>query len=190
LTSKKIFWLKGCATLKKALRKDITQAKFYDYFKTLLLQHSVQRPPYSLCVFSADDVVAIADFFVEAVYKYYPLYHYLMHPRYEIVLGTDCLFKVGLPEETAIQTEMKEIKPAEIPDLKKFFIQTPEEIEAEAKAREIDEILKVAKVKLEKELEEKMKKQDEDFMVQMKSLEKKWHLISFAWLNTQFDYYE
>ena len=158
---------------KKAARKDISQEKFYNHFKELLLNHSVQRPPYSLCVFSADDVKNIADFFVETIYKYYPLYKYLLHPRYELTFTSDSMFKVDLPQELSISLDMNEIKPQDIPDLKKFFQQTPEEKEAEIKAKEIAEILVAAKVKLEKEMEERMKKQDDDFVNEVKTLEKK-----------------
>lgn len=160
-------------SVRKAMRKDISQQKFYEMFKQLLLMHSVQRPPYSLCVFSADDLRTVADFFVEDVYRFYPLYHFLFHPRYETTLSTDTLFKVGLPDETPIAPDMKEIKPLEVPDLRGFIQMTAEEAEAEARAKEIDDILNVARTKLEKELQERMKKQDDEFVVKMKGHGKK-----------------
>jgi len=160
-------------TFKKAVKKDISQQKFYNSFKKLLLAHSIQRPPYSLCVFSSEDVKAIAEFFVEEVYKYYNLYHFKLQPRYELSLSTDTLFKVGLPPEAPITNDIVEISYKEIPDLKKFFHLTIEEIEAEAREKEINAILAIAKTRFEKELDTKMKKQDEDFLVEMQTLEKK-----------------
>eukprot|EP00826_Nyctotherus_ovalis_P064814 TRINITY_DN9514_c0_g3_i2.p1 TRINITY_DN9514_c0_g3~~TRINITY_DN9514_c0_g3_i2.p1 ORF type:complete len:271 (-),score=109.59 TRINITY_DN9514_c0_g3_i2:22-834(-) len=158
---------------KKAVKKDISQQKFYNVFKQLLLAHSIQRPPYSLCAFSSQDVTAIAEFFVEEVYKYYGLYHFKLHPRYELSLNTETLFKVGLPPELPITSEIVEISSKEIPDLKKFFHLTIEEIETEAREKEINEILQIAKTRLQREMDEKMKRQDEDFLVEVQALEKK-----------------
>ena len=161
------------ATFDKTTQKDMSQKKFYDFFKQLLLAHSVERPPHSLCIFSAGDVKEIADLFVDDFYKLYPLYHYIFHPKYELALKTDVLFKVGLPDETSISTDMKEIKPQEIPDLRKFIQISAEEAEAEAKAKEMEEVMNVAKSKLDREMEERMKKQDEDFMNEVKAIEGK-----------------
>ncbi|KAI8805356.1 flagellar C1a complex subunit C1a-32-domain-containing protein [Cladochytrium replicatum] len=40
----------------------INLAEDFDFFKTLLLQHSVNRPPYSQKVFSLDDLKLITDY--------------------------------------------------------------------------------------------------------------------------------
>ena len=172
---KKISTLLGIfyVTLNKATQKDISQKKFHDIFKNLLLIHSVQRPPHSLCIFSADDVLEIVELFIDDAYRQFHLYRFMFHPRYEMTIDTDCLFKVGLPDETAISNDMKEIKPLEVPDLRNFIQISPEEAEAEARAKEVEEILNVARNKYQKELEEKYKKIEEEVTKELSTLEKK-----------------
>jgi hypothetical protein len=156
-----------------ATKKRMAQDAFYDLLKELLLIHCVQRPPHSLCVFSAEEVKEIAAMLVDDVYKPYPLYQYIIQPRFEFNLGFDRLFKVALPLEARIEREAKEIKPLEVPDLRPYIHISEAEAKAESKAKEIEEVLRIAKEKINKELEAKMKLQDDDFLKLAQTLEHK-----------------
>ncbi|XP_046843434.1 coiled-coil domain-containing protein 189-like [Xenia sp. Carnegie-2017] len=48
----------------------------YDYFKELLLCHSLKRPPFSVELFSSNQVQAISDYVTNTYFKHFKLYKY------------------------------------------------------------------------------------------------------------------
>jgi hypothetical protein len=58
----------------------------YEYFETLLLNHSIHRPPTSMAVFTAADVHAISAYFLENYVKFLPMYQYVFAVARELVL--------------------------------------------------------------------------------------------------------
>lgn len=58
------------------------------YFKELLLLHSVQRPPYSIGIFTFKDITLITDFVNSTYYKHFKLFQYCFTESHELVLTT------------------------------------------------------------------------------------------------------
>ena len=50
--------------------------KSFDFFKALLLMHSVQRPPHSVGIFTLADCKQITDFILSRYYDHFKLYRY------------------------------------------------------------------------------------------------------------------
>jgi hypothetical protein len=46
----------------------------FAFFKQLLLRHSVQRPPYSVGLFSFQELKAITEWMMDSYYRHYKLY--------------------------------------------------------------------------------------------------------------------
>mmetsp|Transcript_864 Transcript_864/g.2261 ORF Transcript_864/g.2261 Transcript_864/m.2261 type:complete len:263 (+) Transcript_864:44-832(+) len=70
--------VRGHMTLDQSLR----------FFRELLLLHAVQRPPYSVGIFSFKDVSLITDFVNSTYYKHYKLFQYCFTQSHELVLKT------------------------------------------------------------------------------------------------------
>jgi len=51
------------------------------YFKEMLVLHSVQRPPYSVGIFTLQDVSALTDYITESYFRHYNLYKYAFTKR-------------------------------------------------------------------------------------------------------------
>ena len=57
--------------------------------REILNDHTCQRPPFSIFIFSEADVQAIVDFSLESFLRHFHLYEYAFKPRVELVLRTD-----------------------------------------------------------------------------------------------------
>lgn len=53
---------------------DVDEA--FEFFKQLLLRHSVQRPPYSEQIFSFTDIKTITEYAIDTLFRHYKLYKY------------------------------------------------------------------------------------------------------------------
>ena len=53
----------------------------FTYFKSLLVGHSVDRPPWSVQVFSLEDVKLITEYVTNTYYRHYKLYNYAFNKR-------------------------------------------------------------------------------------------------------------
>ncbi|CAG5115840.1 unnamed protein product, partial [Candidula unifasciata] len=63
--------------------KDLT----HDYFKDLLICHSVQRPPYSLALFSATNVMRISQHALNTFFRHFDMYKYTFTPEVSLDLA-------------------------------------------------------------------------------------------------------
>eukprot|EP00741_Cyanophora_paradoxa_P005214 tig00000852_g5054.t1 len=50
--------------------------KSFEFFQSLLIRHSVQRPPFSVGLFSLPDVKLITDYVVDTYYRHFKLYQH------------------------------------------------------------------------------------------------------------------
>lgn len=53
----------------------------FQLFKELMLQHSVQRPPYSIGLFSLQEFKKVLEWALDTYYRYYKLYQYVFTDR-------------------------------------------------------------------------------------------------------------
>lgn len=52
-----------------------------DFFQELMVRHSVNRPPFSVCIFSPDEVKSINDYLLSTYFKHFKLYKYAFTRR-------------------------------------------------------------------------------------------------------------
>ncbi|CAM6104763.1 unnamed protein product [Calypogeia fissa] len=58
----------------------------WEHAKSQLLRHTVQRPPFSMAMFSLSDLHMITQYFLHTYYKHYKLYQYAFTPNYIVDL--------------------------------------------------------------------------------------------------------
>ena len=58
----------------------------FQYFKELLLKHSVNRPPWSTCLFSISQVKAVSEYVLTTYFKHFKLYKYAFTKRVHLDL--------------------------------------------------------------------------------------------------------
>lgn len=75
----------------------------YEYFKALLLQHSVQRPPHSVGIFGLNDAKAITSYALEHYFRMFQLYRYAFTMRHV--------------KAVSLRTSWAELPPASFPPL-------------------------------------------------------------------------
>jgi hypothetical protein len=86
------------------------------YFKELVICHSIKRPPYCIDVFDSQKVVKVINFITETYLRHYHLYKYAFTPS----VGLDLkLNYVNLPEKTDEEVTTDETNTNEQPDEKK-----------------------------------------------------------------------
>ncbi|KAL1495662.1 hypothetical protein AB1Y20_016528 [Prymnesium parvum] len=57
-------------------------AKSWEFFKTLLLTHSVERPPYSIGIFTRHEAKQISQYVLDTYYRHFKLYRYAFTMRH------------------------------------------------------------------------------------------------------------
>lgn len=156
----------------------LTNDTCFDLFKKLLLKHSIQRSPLSISIFNLDDVKGITDFVLKTLLRHLSLYQYAFNPHYYMYLKPIETLQYELPTDKPLLSG-KEISPLNI-DLLDDYVEKPieqeNELEIEEQAQEQSEEHKGDPVQgllqhelklLKKEMEEKIKKQDEEFMIKL-----------------------
>eukprot|EP00899_Mesostigma_viride_P023776 jgi/Mesvir1/4583/Mv08159-RA.1 len=66
----------------------LTLRKSFAAFQDLLLAHAVQRPPYSVGIFSLHDVQVLTDYAINSYFRHYKLYQYAFTSRFTLSLAT------------------------------------------------------------------------------------------------------
>jgi len=94
--------------------------KSWDYLKSLLLAHSVQRPPYSVGIFTLAEVQLITEFALAYYYAHFKLYRYA--------------FTLKHVKEVDVRTAWTELPPASFPTLNDGWPVQPAEPPAAAPA--------------------------------------------------------
>jgi len=112
--------------------------------QTLLVKHSVERPPHSIGIFSAEDIRKIMDFVADTYYRHYKLYRFIFTKRRVL----DFSIK---PNTIEYPTEMKPLSEA-----------TPE---ADIREPDVDQVAQEEpKVLTEEEQAAEAEQQDEDLL--------------------------
>ncbi|XP_017551363.1 coiled-coil domain-containing protein 189 [Pygocentrus nattereri] len=74
----------------------------FTYCSELLLCHSVRRPPFSISLFSLEEVNQIIKYLINTYMRHYVLYKYIFTPQMHLDLS---LSYTGMPEDTAIEEQ-------------------------------------------------------------------------------------
>eukprot|EP00775_Hariotina_reticulata_P005753 gene5752-5993_t len=64
----------------------LTVERSFDFFKDTLFNHSIQRPPFSIGVFTPEEMRAILDWMLHTYYQHYKLYQYAFVKRITLSL--------------------------------------------------------------------------------------------------------
>ena len=76
----------------------------YAHFESLLLKHSVERPPMSMCVFTKEDVASIVEHVTNHYFRHFKLYKYAFTDRSIVSIRQVGTFGVGLETGTRGKT--------------------------------------------------------------------------------------
>ncbi|KAL1264500.1 hypothetical protein QQF64_004855 [Cirrhinus molitorella] len=72
----------------------------FTYCSELLLCHSVRRPPFSIDLFSSEQVTEILSYFINTYMRHYFIYKYIFTPEVQLDIS---LSYIGTPEDTDIE---------------------------------------------------------------------------------------
>merc|ERR1719343_337563 len=126
------------AVLEEAVSKRLAAEGAFDVCKQLLLKHGVERPPWSVGIFSFDDIKAIMDYVHNTFFRHYKLY------MYAFMTHCDLSFSVNSPVAFVAPPTMRpmalmmqdEVDPRAQPELAHLF--KPSDVElAEAELRKL-----------------------------------------------------
>eukprot|EP00201_Polytomella_parva_P018872 CAMPEP_0175072598 /NCGR_PEP_ID=MMETSP0052_2-20121109/20011_1 /TAXON_ID=51329 ORGANISM="Polytomella parva, Strain SAG 63-3" /NCGR_SAMPLE_ID=MMETSP0052_2 /ASSEMBLY_ACC=CAM_ASM_000194 /LENGTH=283 /DNA_ID=CAMNT_0016340145 /DNA_START=65 /DNA_END=916 /DNA_ORIENTATION=+ len=72
----------------RSIREQLAIESSFSIFKSLILQHSVHRPPFSIGLFSYTEMRRIMDWMLDSYYKHYKLYQYAYTNRISLSTTT------------------------------------------------------------------------------------------------------
>lgn len=202
-TNEKISCLLDLAheTIKTAMERRLTEDKAYTAFKEYLLRHSMFRPPHSINTFTLQEIKDIVDFFQITFFRNYGFYVKAFQPAIDFEIVPFRMFPQRFPRLLDLDNG-QEVNKDDFPVLDTYnkdkeIKLTPEELKEIMEGRSVHDIpehkrreiikrqleqQKKAKVEryMKKELEllqakmdEKIKKQDEEFNTRLAALTKK-----------------
>eukprot|EP00798_Chlamydomonas_sp_ICE-L_P004543 gene4543-14721_t len=124
--------------------------KSFKMFKDLLMAHSVQRPPYSIGLFSYQEMTAVVEWFLDTYYRHYKLYIYAFTKR--VLMNSHPLDDVELPSLPLqpLNDAMTEEEHAEVVEEE---TKKREEEDAESAAQRAEEEEAARKLRLREEYE-------------------------------------
>lgn len=150
--------------------------------KQILSQHSLQRPPYSIEVFTQSEIGLIVPYFKNSFIKHYSLYESAFSNQTDMMLNTVSGFNGRLPIALNLE-EGKEIDPHSLPILSSYIKSNEDtdkakeetrhfEEEAEESTDQITILLNQEMRNLQIEIQERLKKQDEEILSRVDLLKK------------------
>merc|ERR1712094_31518 len=82
-------------TLDESVEKKLLASDAFNVFKQWILKHSVERPPWSVGIFSHDDVKEITSYVHNTFVRHYQLYMYVYMIHCDIDVHTECRINGG-----------------------------------------------------------------------------------------------
>jgi septin family protein len=166
-----------------SLDQRMTQTASYESFRRNVLKHSTQRPPWSLLVFSAEDVQKLTAFAQWSFFRNYALYEHAFTPHTDMLLITGSRFQSSFPPVQQLGLG-KSIDPTQMPQLSEYL--TPPAVEEGEQKEEqanqslsekeesveldpLQQLLNQELKALEANLDEKMRKREEDLVAKMQT---------------------
>ncbi len=149
----------------------LTQGKveIFNFFKNLLIKHSMDRPPYQIGIFKKANMELIVDYFIENVYKKFELLKFLLTNKQNIEIVNTELMSISFPHVLGLEFG-QEILPRQMKILKQYYENKRPKSEFEQK---VEMIMEFERDVLDKNLEIQFKKQDEEFQKKLEDLTKK-----------------
>ena len=136
-----------------------SKKEVFDEFKSKVIKCSMNRPPFQVGIFKKKSIELISTFYIDNIYCKHDLILYLTTKKVTIELNNKELFNYTLPH--TLDLEMgEEILPRHHKILKQYTESKKLKSELEQK---IDTVLDFERDRLDKNLEEKFKDQDNQF---------------------------
>lgn len=163
-----------------SLENRLNEGQSFEIFKKLLLKHSVQRSPYSIAVFTIEELKKIIDYGLVTLFRHYSLFDYAFNPHCNLLLKNVTRFEGQFPVVLKLE-EAGEIAPETIQALENYVIkavveESPRELGSEEEEALITDPLQYLLEKemksIRAELEEKIKKQDDEFLSKIEVFKK------------------
>jgi len=185
------------ATHQKAIGEMMTVENSFAYFRTLVLQNSVQRPPYSLGIFNFKEMSEITEYMLASYYRHYKLYQYVYTHLVKLDIEHRAPIVEIAPEITPLteadtervwQAKQDEIarQAAEAKQKEEEERLAAEEAEREARLKaeyeaaipeevtaKVEEALAASMAEMKESLEAKFKEQEEGLLAKLSDLESK-----------------
>ena len=89
----------------------------------MLSNHSIQRPPYQIFIFTDAEVGDIVQFSLTTFLRHFSLYEFAFKPRVELVLRSDPVFNTKFNAPLMALDEMQEVEEDEAANMKAFLKQ-------------------------------------------------------------------
>jgi hypothetical protein len=175
-------WLELMAlVLHESLDGRLKAPQAFECFRWHLMQHSIQRSPMSIAVFTLDDVKACADFVLKTLCRHLGMYQHVFTPHIDITLNQEHLFKSVFPPVLPL-AEGKLVDPLTVSFIDEYVerpIPPEDTADLDEQGEMVEPVLDPAKQllkdeldKLTKEMEEALRLQDEAFTTKLASIKK------------------
>lgn len=109
----------------KSLNSKLLPTTAFEIFKRVLEKHCMQRPPFSIGIFTRENAAIITEYVVSTFFRHYLLYEYAFTPQNDIFITSNSSFTTDLSEYLPL-TAGKEFNPHDIPLLEEYFDLQPE----------------------------------------------------------------
>lgn len=175
-------WLEMMSTVfHESLSGRLKASEAFARFRFHMLLHSVQRPPFSIAVFTLENVKAASDFVLKTLCRHLSMYQHVFTPHIEITLNQEQLFKTTFPPVLPLG-EGKLNDPLTVPFIEEYvdrpippedrsgFYEQPDTFEPVLDPAK--QLLKDELEKLRQEMEEALRLQDEAFAAKLATMKK------------------
>ena len=86
-----------------------------------MANHSIQRPPYQIFIFTDEEVAEIVQFSLTTFLRHFSLYEFAFKPRVELVLRSDPVFNTRFNADLQPLDQMQEVDDEEADKMKAFL---------------------------------------------------------------------
>ena len=140
----------------------------FNFFKNLVIKHSMDRPPYQIGIFRKVNMELIVDYFIENIYKKFELLKFLLENKQNYDIVNTEIMNITFPHVIGLEFA-QETLPRQLKILKPYYENKRPKSEFEQK---VDAIMEFERDILDKNLEKSFKKQDEEFQKKLEELSK------------------
>ena len=123
----------------RMLEKQLKQEVGLKLLRDHLADHSIQRPPFQIFIFTDEEVEKIVKFSLTTFLRHFALYEFAFKPRVELVLKCDPVFNTKFNAQIQNLDEMTVVEPEEAQKMKAFLGMPSENARAGDTIVEIDQ---------------------------------------------------
>uniref|UniRef100_A0A0G4HAH1 Uncharacterized protein n=1 Tax=Chromera velia CCMP2878 TaxID=1169474 RepID=A0A0G4HAH1_9ALVE len=97
-------------TLHESVVARLSPGSSFDFFKKLLLQHCIQRPPFSVGVFSHQDLQEVQNYAMNTFFRHYKLYQYVYVTHQVLIVKQRRPLLLSVPAPAPLSEDLPEIE--------------------------------------------------------------------------------